>query len=142
MPDEPIQAALCASARRGVATTVIFPKRNDSWIVAAASRSYYRDLLDAGVDIREYVGGLLHTKSLTVDCEVTLIGSANMDRRSFELNSENNILFCDATLTAAMRARQQDYIDSAVAVDHRVVAGWSRGRQFWNNAIAMLGPVL
>lgn len=142
VPDEPIQAALCASARRGVATTIIVPRTNDSWIVAAASRSYYRDLLDAGVNIYEYVGGLLHTKSLTVDGEVTLIGSANMDRRSFELNSENNILFCDAALTADMRARQQDYIDRSVMVDHKVVAGWNRGRQFWNNAIAMLGPVL
>ena len=49
VPDEPIQAALCASARRGVATTVVFPARNDSWIVAAASRSYYDELLIAGV---------------------------------------------------------------------------------------------
>jgi cardiolipin synthase A/B len=142
VPDEPIQAALCASARRGVATTVIFPRRNDSWVVAAASRSYYRDMLDAGVVIREYVGGLLHTKSLTVDGEVTLIGSANMDRRSFELNSENNILFYDAALTSEMRARQQDYIDSSIAIDDGAVAKWSRARQFWNNAVAMLGPVL
>jgi cardiolipin synthase len=142
VPDEPIQAALCASARRGVATTVIFPRKNDSWIVAAASRSYYRDMLDAGVRICEFAGGLLHTKSVTVDGEITLIGSANMDRRSFELNSENNVLFYDAELTAAMRGRQQDYIDRSVAVDRHDVAGWSRGRQFWNNAIAMLGPVL
>ena len=63
--------------------------------MAAASRSYYAELLDAGVQIFEYVGGLLHTKSLTVDGEVTLIGSANIDRRSFELNFENNILFFD-----------------------------------------------
>src|SRR5204863_2084183 len=49
VPDEALQAALCASARRGVATTIIFPARNDSWIVAAASRSYYSDLLAAGV---------------------------------------------------------------------------------------------
>ena len=65
-------------ARRGVATTIIFPARNDSWIVGAASRSYYSDLLAAGVRIFEYEGGLLHTKSLTLDGEVTLIGSANM----------------------------------------------------------------
>lgn len=142
VPDEAIQAALCASARRGVATTVIFPKRNDSWIVAAASRSYYRDMLEAGVSIYEYVGGLLHTKSLTIDGEVTLIGSANMDRRSFELNSENNILLYDTTLTADMRARQQDYIDRSVEVEPSAVEGWSRSREFWNNAIAMLGPVL
>ena len=86
VPDEAMQAALCASARRGVATTAVFPARNDSWIVAAASRSYYADLLAAGVRIAEYEGGLLHAKTLTLDGEVALVGSANMDRRSFELN--------------------------------------------------------
>jgi cardiolipin synthase len=54
VPDEAMQAALCASARRGVDTTIIFPARNDSWIVGAASRSYYKDLLTAGVRIFEY----------------------------------------------------------------------------------------
>ena len=73
---------------------------SESWIVGAASRSYYGDLLAAGVRIFEYEGGLLHNKSLTIDGEVTLIGSANMDRRSFELNYENNILFYDIRSTA------------------------------------------
>jgi cardiolipin synthase len=88
VPDEALQNALCTTAYRGVDTTVVFPARNDSWIVGAASRSYYADLLAAGVKIYEYEGGLLHTKSLTLDGEITLIGSANMDRRSFELNYE------------------------------------------------------
>ena len=95
VPDDSLQSALCATAYRGVDTTIIFPARNDSWIVAWASRSYYADLLAAGVRIYEYQGGLLHTKSLTVDGELTLIGSANMDRRSMELNYENNILVYD-----------------------------------------------
>ena len=142
VPDESMQAALCASARRGVATTIVFPARNDSWIVAAASRSYYADLLDAGVRIFEYEGGLLHTKSLTIDGEVTLIGSANMDRRSFELNYENNILFYDQSLTAEMRQRQDSYIASARLVSSEMVAAWSWRHRLWNNAIAMLGPVL
>jgi cardiolipin synthase len=47
---------------------------------------------------------------LTLDGEVTLIGSANLDRRSFELNYENNILFHDHALTGVMRKRPQDYI--------------------------------
>jgi len=142
VPDESLQAALCASARRGVRTTMVFPARNDSWIVAAASRSYYLDLLAAGVRIFEYVGGLLHTKSLTMDGEVTLIGSANMDRRSFELNYENNVLFYDATLTAAMRERQQVYIGRSVAVEMQTVLRWAWRRRLWNNTIAVLGPVL
>jgi cardiolipin synthase A/B len=142
VPDEAMQTALCASARRGVATTIVFPARNDSWIVAAASRSYYADLLAAGVRIFEYEGGLLHTKSLTLDGEVTLIGSANMDRRSFELNYENNILFYDPALTAEMRRRQEAYLAQSHPVTAEMVAQWGTTRRLWNNTIAMLGPVL
>jgi cardiolipin synthase len=142
VPDEAMQAALCASARRGVATSIVFPARNDSWVVAAASRSYYPELLAAGVQIHEYVGGLLHTKSLTLDGEVSLIGSANMDRRSFELNYENNILFYDPALTVELRRRQQSYIDNAFPVTTDMVAGWTNPHRLWNNTIAMLGPVL
>ena len=142
VPDEAMQSGLCASARRGVATTVILPARNDSWVVAAASRSYYRDLLAAGVRIFEYQGGLLHTKSLTIDGEITLIGSANMDRRSFDLNYENNILLYDRALTADIRRRQDRYIADSKPVSSEIVATWSWPRRLWNNAIAMLGPVL
>src|SRR6202030_2374104 len=125
VPDEAMQTALCASARRGVRTIIIFPARNDSWIVGAASRSYYSDLLAAGVRIYEYEGGLLHTKSLTLDGEITLIGSANMDRRSFELNYENNILLFDATLTAAMREQQVQYLAQSQPVTREMVEMWS-----------------
>jgi cardiolipin synthase A/B len=142
VPDEAMQTALCASARRGVTTTIIFPARNDSWIVSAASRSYYSDLLAAGVRIYEYEGGLLHTKSLTLDGEVTLIGSANMDRRSFDLNYENNILFYDPTLTAEMRRRQDAYLACSHPVTAETVAQWPMTRRLWNNTIAMLGPIL
>jgi len=142
VPDEAIQNALCASARRGVATTIIFPAKNDSWIVGAASRSYYSELLAAGVRIFEYQGGLLHTKSLTLDGEVTLIGSANMDRRSFELNYENNILFYDPVLSAEMRRRQDTYLAQSLPVTAEMVEHWPMTRRLWNNSIAMLGPVL
>jgi cardiolipin synthase len=142
VPDESMQTGLCASARRGVDTTIIFPARNDSWIVGAASRSYYGDLLAAGVRIFEYEGGLLHTKSLTLDGDITLIGSANMDRRSFELNYENNILFYDRSLTADMRKRQDSYITRSRPITPEEVARWTWRRRLWNNTIAMLGPVL
>ena len=142
VPDEAMQAALCASARRGVVTTVIFPARNDSFIVGGASRSYYQGLLGAGVQIFEYEGGLLHTKSLTLDGEVTLIGSANMDRRSFELNYENNILFIDSALTADVRHRQDIYLSHSHPVTAEKVARWPLHRRLWNNALGMLGPVL
>jgi cardiolipin synthase len=142
VPSEGLLNALCTAAYRGVDTTIVFPARNDSWIVGAASRSYYADLLAAGIKVYEFVGGLLHTKSLTVDGEVTLVGSANMDRRSFELNYENNILFCDSGLTRDVRQRQQDYIARSQKVTKDTVEAWSLSRQLWNNSIAMLGPLL
>jgi cardiolipin synthase len=84
----------------------------------------------------------LHTKSLTIDGEVTLIGSANMDRRSFELNYENNILFYDTALTNDVRDRQQSYISLSKPVSIETVQQWSWTQRLWNNTIAMLGPVL
>ena len=142
VPDESMQTALCSSAYRGVDTTIVFPARNDSWIVGAASRSYYAELLEAGVKIYEYEGGLLHTKSLVLDGEVCLIGSANMDRRSFDLNYENNILFFDSALSADMRTRQDEYLARSHPVTAEMVAQWPIYQRLWNNAIAMLGPVL
>jgi cardiolipin synthase len=142
VPDESLQNALCASAYRGVETTIIFPARNDSWIVGGASRSYYAGLLRAGVTIHEYVGGLLHAKTLTLDGEVTLIGSANMDRRSFDLNYENNILLYDAGLTAEVRQRQRLYIAASRQVMPEHVAAWPLHRRLWNNTLATMGPIL
>ncbi|WP_243309875.1 cardiolipin synthase [Fundidesulfovibrio agrisoli] len=142
VPDEAMQAALCACARRGVATTVVFPARNDSWVVGAASRSYYPELLEAGVRIYEYEGGLLHAKTLTLDGEITLIGSANMDRRSFELNFENNVLFHDPSLTSEVRRCQQAYLGRSHQVTAAQVEQWSTAQRLWGNTIAMLGPVL
>ena len=142
VPNESMQEALCACARRGVDTTIIFPARNDSWIVGAASHSYYADLLRAGVKIFEYEGGLLHTKSLTIDGDISLIGSANMDRRSFELNYENNILFYDPNLTQTLCERQSTYLAQSKQVSLKDVEQWSMARRLWNNTIGMLGPIL
>jgi cardiolipin synthase len=110
--------------------------------VAAVSRSYYRRLLEAGVEIYEYNGGLLHAKTLTTDQAVTLIGSTNMDLRSFDLNYENDILLRDDGFSKAVWNRQQAYIaqsDPVLLID---VLAWSPVRRFWNNIIATLGPVL
>lgn len=142
VPNGSLQAALCAAANRGVAVTMVMPERNDDFAVGATSRSYYQELLTAGVRIFEYQRGLLHTKSIVVDGAVTLIGSANMDRRSFDLNYENNILLCDPELTAEMRARQDAYIADSRIVTLEEVEAWTWRRRLWNNVLATLSPVL
>ncbi len=79
---------------------------------------------------------------MTVDDDITLIGSANMDRRSFDLNYENNILVCDKALTSAVRERQQQYLDSSNPVTQAEIEDWPMTRRLWNNVMGMLGPVL
>lgn len=142
VPNEPLVSALCIAARSGVNVTMTMPQRNDSWVVGAASRSYYHPLLKAGVHIYEYVGGLLHAKLMTVDGEASLIGSANMDRRSFDLNYENNIVLYDPELTKEIVVRQQKYIHSSVPVTIEEVNAWSKSKQLWHNTVATIGPVL
>jgi len=142
VPNEPVIKALTAAAYRGVETKIIFPARNDSWVVGAASRSYYSELLSAGVGIYEFEGGLLHAKTLTIDGVITLIGSSNMDLRSFDLNYENNILLHDKDITSQVQARQQQYIDSAYEVSLSQVESWPLKTRMWHNVIATIGPVL
>ncbi len=142
VPDTTVLDALCAAALRGVTVMLIFPARNDSWVVAAASRSYYRRLIDAGCIIREYQGGLLHAKTLTMDGRVSLVGSSNLDMRSFDLNYENNILLQDTATTAAIIARQQDYIALSAPVARPDILAWPWYRRIWQNAVATVGPVL
>ena len=77
-----------------------------------------------------------------MDGQITLIGSANMNRRSFDLNYENNILLSDPALTVAMRRRQDGYIALSKPVTAAEVDAWSWWYRLRNNALAMLGPVL
>ena len=142
VPDEQVLYALTSAARRGVDTILALPKHNDSKIVDATSRSYYGDLIDAGVKLFEYRCGLLHAKTLVVDRAIGLIGSANLDRRSFELNFENNILFADKPFAAAVRARQDEFIASSDLVTRADVDRFSLAARLWQNSVAMVSPIL
>lgn len=142
VPDEQLLFALIAAARRGVAVTLVLPRRNDSRIVAAASRSHYAALLQAGVDIFEFGPGLLHAKTMVADSHIGLIGSANLDRRSFELNLENNILFADPGLAGEVRELQDSYVARSDRITTETIAGYGVGARLWQNLLAMMSPLL
>ncbi|MFN4100427.1 MAG: phospholipase D-like domain-containing protein [Pararhodobacter sp.] len=142
VPTPGLEEQLCATALRGVAVTLILPARNDSRMVYWASRASYPGLLRAGVAIHEHAPGLLHAKAVTVDGALAMVGSANLDRRSFELNFENNLLISDPAVTAALRVRQQSYLADSRPVTADQVAAWTLPRRLLYNAVAMLSPVL
>ena len=142
VPDEQLLFALLSAARRGVRVVLIVPRRNDSWIVAGASRSTYPDLLLAGVEVYEFRPGLLHAKTMVADGTTALVGSANLDRRSFELNFENNVLFSDPAFAGQIRARQDTWLTQSSRVTLDRVKDFGLLERLWQNLMAMAGPVL
>lgn len=142
VPDMNVLGVLKSAGYRGVAVTLIFPMHNDSWIVSAASKSYYKTLLESSCKIYEYRLGLLHAKTLTIDGEVLFVGSTNLDIRSFDLNFENDILLQDKKVTQDVKARQHQYMADSVQISLEDVVQWSAFKQIWNNAVATVGPIL
>ncbi len=105
IPDRAILVALMTAAERGVDVRLLLPGWSDHPFVLYAGRSHYPELLEAGVKIYEYQRGMLHAKTMVVDDEWVTIGSANMDRRSFLLNWEANLIMVDQALAGRMAQR-------------------------------------
>ncbi len=142
VPDEVLLYAILNAARRGVRTVLILPERVDSRIVAATCRSYFSDLIDAGVELFLFRPGLLHSKTMVVDESIGMIGSANLDRRSFELNFENNVLFADEAFAREVRERQDFYLGQSRRVTAADIAAMGVGARLWSNFMAMMSPLL
>lgn len=102
VPGEAAMMALTSAALGGLDVRLLVPRMSDSKLVTLAARSYYDDLLAAGVKIYEYGPRMLHTKALLVDDASTIVGSSNFDHRSFRLNFEVAVLFQDRDLGARM----------------------------------------
>ncbi|MET0594015.1 MAG: cardiolipin synthase [Polyangiaceae bacterium] len=96
VPDSPMAVALQVAAMRGVDVKLILPSRSNHTVTFYAGRSFYSELLEAGVHIHEYLPGMIHAKTMVVDGRIVLLGSANMDMRSFRLNFEVHALIHDA----------------------------------------------
>lgn len=142
VPDTALDSAICAAARRGVEVTMILPERNDSLVVGATSEGFYYGLLAAGVRLFLFRPGLLHAKILTVDGRMAMMGSANLDRRSFELNYEVNMALFDPGFVAELDERQQSYVERAREISLQEVRGWSWLRRLRNNLLALAAPLL
>jgi len=95
IPGESLLDALTVAALSGVKVILLVPDKSDSRMVAAAARSFYSELLVAGVEIYQYEKGFIHAKTMVSDQQLSVIGTANMDNRSFELNFEVNAVIYD-----------------------------------------------
>ncbi|AEY01086.1 cardiolipin synthetase [Oceanimonas sp. GK1] len=113
VPDDPLVAALCSAADRGVEVQLLLPAKNDSRMVNHACNAFFDELLHAGVEIHLYSAGLLHTKCVLVDHQFGLVGTVNLDRRSFWLNFEMTLLVDDGQVMGELLQLADGYLADA-----------------------------
>lgn len=142
VPSESLRIALASAARRGVKVILIVPAKVDSVLVRYASQAFKGELLRAGVRIANFDGGLLHTKSVTIDGEISLFGSLNLDPRSMRLNFEISLAIYNRGFAAQLRTLQQQYIDSSQLMNLEVWDARPNSQRFAENCARLLGPLL
>lgn len=142
VPDESLLTALKSAAQRGVNVIVILPEKNDSRLVHYASRAHYKELAKSGVNIMLFGGGLLHSKTITVDGEFSLFGSVNLDMRSFWLNFEATLFIYDREFTTRVRAIQAAYQKQSKQLDLEALAQRPVIKRFKENVALLIGPLL
>jgi cardiolipin synthase len=103
VPGDSFMDALCAAALSALKVKLLVPKKTDSKLTDAASNSFFAQLLEAGAEVYLYKKGLLHSKTIVIDSSIGIIGTANMDHRSFELNFEVNAIVYDEAVAKEMR---------------------------------------
>ncbi|UCD79177.1 MAG: cardiolipin synthase [Desulfobacterales bacterium] len=142
VPDDAVSTALLTAAERGVKVTVIVPERNDSRLVHYTCRSYFDDMLTAGIRIFGFKGGLLHTKSVVVDRHVALFGSLNLDVRSFWLDFEVTLGVYDPAFAQQLLALQEKYIEDAIPLALQTWQQRTGKERFIENLARLASPLL
>ena len=142
VPDESLLRALRGAAARGVKVRVIVPLKVDSVMTRYASRSYYDDLLDIGVELYLYHGGLLHTKSITVDGHISMFGTVNFDMRSLWLNYEVALFVYDVGFARELRELQQSYLEDSEMIDRNLWSKRSFAKRLVENTLRLISPLL
>jgi len=130
LPNESIMTAMKTAALAGVDVKLLMPEKNDSWIVGRSSRSYLKELLQAGVKVYFYLKGFTHSKLLVVDDLFSSVGTANMDIRSFNQDFEVNALIYDETLSRQLKL---DFLDDIAQSKEILINEWEQ-RSFWEKS--------
>jgi cardiolipin synthase A/B len=142
IPDQAVLLAIKSAAKRGVAVQIIVPARVDTRMAHYASQASFQDLLDAGVEIRRFTGGLLHAKTMLIDESLALFGTVNMDMRSFYLNLELSLILYEAQASRDLDAIVEGYAARSQALDSATWARRGAGQRFLENLFRLAGPLL
>ncbi|TXF90174.1 cardiolipin synthase [Neolewinella aurantiaca] len=142
IPGQSLMDNICIAAGTGLDVRLMVPRKGDSKVVSKAAASYYQRLLEAGVRIFEYEKGFVHAKTLVVDRALSIVGTANLDIRSFDLNFEVNAIVYDQTTGSQMAAT---FFDDAEEATELTLEEWmKRGKltRFIEKLARLMSPVL
>jgi cardiolipin synthase len=142
IPDEPLFQAVQTAAIRGVSVHLVVSETGDHPVVSRAQQSYYEELLEAGVHIHLYRTNFLHAKHLSIDDSVAMIGTSNLDIRSFALNAEVMLLVYDRELTARLAVEQERYFADARLLTLEEWRQRSFGAKLLQHLMRLLSPLL
>ena len=138
IPDESVLQAFETAVRRGVDVRLIVPAKADQGFVGLAQRSFYGELLSIGVRLHRYRPRFLHAKHFSVDGEVAVVGTSNMDIRSFRLNAEVSLLALTTPAAEAVEREQRRFLQHA---DELTAEAWAR-RPRWRRPLEGLARLL
>ena len=142
IPGDSISNALRIAALGGVIVKLLVPEKSDSKIVNAASAAHYDSLLQSGVEIYLYKKGFIHAKTLVTDGKLSMVGTANMDHRSFELNFEVNAIIYDEAFSKKLRQVFSEDLKHTKKLDAKRWYKRSLLTQFPEKVARLLSPSL
>ena len=142
IPDDGLVGAMRTAVARGVRVDVVISAVVDQRLVNLAQCSYYDELLGCGIGIHAYRDALLHAKNVSIDGRLAIVGSSNVDLRSFELNEEASLLLYGGPAVDTLIALQAGYIENSMHLD---LVGWRQRpspRRFAENLARLISPLL
>lgn len=142
VPDEATMTALCTAALRRLDVRVLIPLRGDSRLVDLAARSYVPELLASGVKVYEYLPRFIHSKTLVIDDDIAIVGTANLDNRSFRLNFEVVAVLYDRAAAAEMASVFETDLAESRRIEKSDLDGKSLPRRLGEASARLLSPLL
>ncbi|HZJ73540.1 MAG TPA: cardiolipin synthase [Perlabentimonas sp.] len=142
IPGESLMDALIIAAKSGVEIKLLIPWKSDSMIVNSAARSYYKELLRHGVRIFEYQKGFVHSKVMIIDDNLSVVGSANMDYRSFDLNFEVNAMLYSKSVTEQLQKAFNNDLEHSSEINPTDWLNRPKYIHLYEKLVGLLAPIL
>lgn len=142
IPNDAMISAIKAAMLGGVRVCLLTPERSDHRVVGLAQRSYYSELLAAGLEIYCYAPEFLHAKHFRVDHEVSIVGTSNMDVRSFELNAEIDLVSFDPDFAEELRQIERQLLSKCRRIDPEDWAGRSLREKVLENTARLMADLI